>query len=444
METAFSACHVLLSTSRSGASPRTQILTCAKTTFTTIPEQKRIKLANKSSIVPTKTITTCHAKKPKSTTAIQVSTSSRPTGRNRPLSPEFLSVSGALSTVIAMVALLPVMTGQFSISFISGTSTKAICVALSSFAYGLLLSRFDLKKASALKLTIALSIMMRFICIPILSHTVAIAGYSLVKLTGSKTAAAAAAKAAVTKAPATVKATAASLSLPAGVLSSLFLLSTAPIGYSPSAAMLSVHIHTTLLAILTVLTLILFPVIPTISHIVSLWAHQSAFLNIGAILPKVAPPPDIPLLFMMTTAPVLIGLGVSRLLKPRWAAIFGLIALPIAWSGSLLLLASSVGEVVGGSITGFAGSVGLCGGVVLMMVLLGRALGSALLLNLRAKRTLILYLCTQGAVVGVGVAPAGFPAAPLVASALVGLAFAMFMGRAWSHVMIRTSTDVIL
>lgn len=435
---------VLLGASSSRASALTRNLAPIKWRFTVLPIQDRASVTGTSVKFASKTIVTCSAKKQNDVSAIQVSVPIRPVGRNRPLSPEFLSVSGALSTVIAIAVLLPVITGHVSVSFFSGTFAKAVCVTLSSFAYGLLLSRFDLKKASALKLTIAFSLMMRFICIPILSHTVAIAGYTLVKLTGSKTAATAAAKAAATKAPATVKATAASLSLPAGVLSSLFLLSTAPVGYSPSAAMLSLHIHTTLLAILTVLTLILFPVVPIVSHIVSLWAHRSAFLNIGAILPKVAPPPSFPLLFLTTTLPVLLGLGVSRLLKPRWAAILGLFALPVAWSGSLILLASSVGEVVGGSITGFAGSVGLCGGVVLMMVLLGRALGSALLLNVRTKRTLILYLCTQGTIVGVGIAPNGFPAAPLVASALVGLAFAMIMGRAWSHVMIRTSTDVIL
>lgn len=360
------------------------------------------------------------------------------------MSAEFLAVAGALSTIVGVAALVPIIGGYFSSLVIRGSVGKVLCVGLSSFAYGLLLARFDLKKMSSLRLTIVFSLLMRFICIPVLSHTVAIAGYSLVKINAAKTAAAAAAAAAAVKAPATVKATAASLSLPAGVLSSLFLLSTTPIGYSPSAAMLSLHIHTTLLAILTVLTLLLFPILPCISHWVSLCAHRSAFLNIGAILPKVAPPPSIPLLLATTTIPVLVGLGVSRIVPRRWAAILGLLALPIAWIGSLLLLASAVSEVVGGSATGLAGSVGLCGGVVVMMVLLGRALGSALLLDERAKRTLILYLCTQGTVIGAGIAPIGFPSAPLVASALVGLVFAVVMGRAWSHVVIRTSTDVIL
>ncbi|CDF38812.1 unnamed protein product [Chondrus crispus] len=284
---------------------------------------------------------------------------------------------------------------------------------------------------------------MRFICIPVLSHMVAIAGYALLKVKAAKMAAAVATAAAAAKAPATVKATTASLSLPAGVLSSLFLLSTTPIGYSPSAAMLSLHVHTTLFAILTVLTLILFPLLPCISHGISLWAHKSAFLNIGTILPKVAPPPGILHLFATTTAPVLLGLGLSKIVSRRWAAILGFCALPVAWTSSLLLLASAVIEVVAGNATGLAGSVGLCGGVVLMMMLVGRALGSALLLDGRAKRTLILYLCTQGTVIGTGIAPTGFPSAPLVASTLVGLIFAVVMGRAWSHVVIRTNNTTI-
>lgn len=371
--------------------------------------------------------------------------SERWAGGKGPLSAEFLAVSGALSTFVSVAALLPVMCGYLSSYAMRTPLQKCFCVAMCSFAYGLLLARFDLKKASSLKLTIAFSLLMRFICIPVLSHTVAIAGYSLVKLiNGTKTAAVARAAAAAVKAPATVKATAETLSLPAGVLSSLFLLSTTPVGYSPAVAMLSLHVHTTLLAILTVLTLLCFPILPCISHGVSVWAHRSAFMNIGAILPQVAAPPNAFLLGAITSAPVLLGLAVSRAVPHRLAARLAFAAFPIAWMCSLVLLASAVSEVIGGSITGLVGSVALCGGVILMMVLLGRALGAALLLDERAKRTLILYLCTQGTVIGAGISPSGFPSAPMVASALVGLGFAIVMGKAWSKVVIRTSTDVIL
>lgn len=353
---------------------------------------------------------------------------------------EFLSVSGALATLIGVAVLVPIITGHVSANVIQHPIFRTSCAAVTSFSYALLLARFDLQKANNLRLTIVFSLLMRFICIPVLSHIVAIAGYALGRMSTAKTAAAVAAA----KAPATAKATAASLSLPAAVLSSLFLLSTTPVGYSPSAAMLSRHIHTTLMAILTTLTLLFFPLLPCISHRVSLWAHSSALLNIGAILPKVAPPPSVPLLLVTTTIPVMLGLMTNRLLPRRWAAIGGFVALPIAWTCSLLLLASAVGSVVSGSMTGLVGSVGLCAGVGAMMVLLGRALACALLLDYRAERTLMLYLCTQGAVVGVGVAPVGFASAPLVASALVGLIFTIVMGRLWSHVIIRTSRDVIL
>lgn len=140
----------------------------------------------------------------------------------------------------------------------------------------------------------------------------------------------------------------------------------------------------------------------------------------------------------------MLGVGLNRSMPPRQAARLGFAALPVAWLSSLLLLASAVNDVVGGSVTGLAGSIGLCGGVSVMMLILGRALGSALLLDERAKRTLVLYLCTQGTVIGAGVAPAGFAAAPHVASAFVGLGFAVIMGKVWSQVVIRTSTDVIL
>lgn len=386
---------------------------------------------------------TCALKRLQSDSSPRIPIGSYAAGGKRALSAEFLSVAGALATIVGVAAVSPIAAGFLSQYVIRGRFAKEICITISSFAYGLLLSRFDLQKASTLKLTIVFSMIARFFFIPALSHTVAIAGYALANLGATKTAAAAAAAAAV-NAPETVKATAASLSLPSGVLSSLFLLSTSPMGFSPTTAMLSLHIHTTLFAILTSLTMLLFPLLPCISHYVSLWAHQSAFLNIGAILPKVAPPPSPLMLLRTTTVPFLVGLALIRLIPRRWGAIYGFIALPVAWICSLLLLASAISDVVAGSATGLAGSFGLCAGVAIMMLLLGRALASALLLDVRAKRTLILYLCTQGTVVGMAVSPNGFAAAPHVASALVGLAFATILGKLWSHVVIRTSTDVIL
>lgn len=135
---------------------------------------------------------------------------------------------------------------------------------------------------------------------------------------------------------------------------------------------------------------------------------------------------------------------INRTISARIAAKCGFAALPTAWFFSLLLLASAIKDVALGGITGLAGSVGLSAGVALMMWLLGRALGSGLHLDERAKRTLVLYLCTQGTVIGAAVSPAGFSPAPHVASAIVGLTLAVIMGQIWSHVVIRRSKDVIL
>lgn len=367
-----------------------------------------------------------------------------PAGGKGLLSAEFLSVSGALATIISIPVIGYLTAGVPVLTALSRKSVKTACLTISSFAYGLFLSRFDLEKARTLKLTIAFSLLLRFVAIPVLSHTVAIAGYTLVKLSASgKTAAAAAAAAVVQNAPATAKATANSLSLPAGVLSSLFLLSTTPMVYSPSIALLSQHVHTTLLAILMSLTIFLFPVLPAVSHVVSVWAHHSAFLNIGATLPKVAPPPPFITLFLTTTLPFTTAVTLSRSLPSRLSAIAGLVSLPIAWMASLTLMAGAASHTAHVGITGLAGSIGLCGGVSLMMLLLARLLSSALLLRGRAKRTLILYLCMQGTVVGAGLAPVSFSPAPHVASAIIGLMCIVVMARAWSHVVIRTSKDVI-
>lgn len=371
-----------------------------------------------------------------------VSTVTKAPSGKRSLSAEFLAVVGAMATVLGVFTVVPALGGITPVSLFQHPGIRQACTTLSSFFYGIVLSRFDLRKGESLRLTIAFSLLMRFICMPVLSHAVSIAGYAVAKLTSSKTAAVAAA-AAIT-APETVKATAASFSLPSGVLSSLFLLSTTPIGLSPCAAMLSMHIHPTLLAILIALTISLSPAIPCISHVISQWAHRSAFLNVGSILPQVAPPPNIQQLLLATSLPFFCGLGLSKLLPRRVAAICGFVSLPLSWLCSLLLLCLAVSDVVGGSVTGLAGSIALCAGVVLLMFILSRALGSGLRLDIRAKRTLTLYLCTQGTIVSAGIAPPAFAAAPHIASAFVGIIFAATMGKMWSHVIVKTSTDVIL
>lgn len=366
-------------------------------------------------------------------------------GGKGPLSAEFLSVSGLLATVCTGLFIAPVALGRLGPLLPTGTMTKLACVTMTSFTYGLFLQRFDLRKAANLKLTIVFSILTRFVFIPVLSHLVAIAGYALVRLLASKPAATTAAAAAVhiVNAPATVKATADSLSLPAGVLSSLFLLSTTPPVYSPPIAMLSQHVHTTLLAILVSLTLFLFPVLPMVSHALSLRAHRSALLNIGSLLPQVIPPPAISILAGTTTLPFTLGLLLNRILPPRAAGLAALIALPTAWLLSLAQLLAALHATTTAGVTGLIGSFGLCLGVTLTMLVLGHALARAMLLQRRARRTLLLYLCAQGCVVGAGVSPSGCAAAAHVAAAAVGLVVVAGMAMAWSHVVIRTKSDVI-
>lgn len=367
-----------------------------------------------------------------------------PAGGKGPLSAEFLTVSGALATIIAFPTITTMTTYAQNMPIILQKPwVRTIAQSTCTFTYGLFLARFDLHKARTLKLTIAFAVICRFVAIPILSHVVAIAGYAFANMLTRTTLPAATAHRMAQNTSAQVKASAKSLSLPAGVLSSLFLLSTTPPVFSPSIALLSQYVHTTLLAILLSLTITLFPLLPNISHAVSAWAHTSALLNFGGTLPKVLPPPPFHELVATTTMPFLAGVVLSRCLPGRWSALAGFLGLPAAWLASLTLVAGAGMQVARGGLVGLPGSLGLCAGVTGMMVLLARLLSSMLLLKGRAKRTLILYLCIQGTVMGAGLAPARYSGAPHVASAIIGLVCIGVMARSWSKVVIRTSGDVM-
>lgn len=354
-----------------------------------------------------------------------------------------------LATIATVVIVLPLSLGATDFLLLNHPSLRHACVALMSFSYALMLSRFDLRKIPRLRLTIAFVLATRFVLIPALSHCVAIIFYAAANFVATgQTSAAAAAAAAVAAAKKSPRgaATAKSLSLPSAVLSSLFLLSTTPVGYSPGAAALSKYIYPTLLAYLVLLTLILFPVLPGISHAMNRIAHHSPLLNVAGTLPLVAPPPSLPLLLLTTTVPALLGLALVHLLPSRFRRVrsaMTMSSIGIAWACAAGLLAVAVRALISGGGTGLAGSVALCGGVVAMMGLAGRALGAGLRLDERAKRTLMLYLCTQGAVVGAAIAPAEFAAAPPVAAAVCGLGFTVFFARRWSKVVIRTSKDIL-
>lgn len=84
----------------------------------------------------------------------------------------------------------------------------------------------------------------------------------------------------------------------------------------------------------------------------------------------------------------------------------------------------------------------LVGGVSVAMFFLARLLAKVLLLKGRARRTLILFLCTPGVSVAAGVAAECVDQAPFAVAALLATVATALLARAWSHVVIRTSDDV--
>lgn len=365
----------------------------------------------------------------------------QPAGGRGPLSADFLSVSGTLSTLLACTTIgLATWKGSSLSVLLTSANVRHGLMATTSFSYGLVLARFDLARARRLKLTIAFSVLLRIIAMPVLSHLVATAAYAILAMQGGPigvTATAASAAATVTR-----KSTA----LESATLSSVFLLSATPPCFSPSLAQLSPHVHTTLLAILVSLTIALFPVLPAISHAASAWAHRSAMLNVAAVLPAVAAPPGPVVLAMITSAPFIGGVMLSRALPARWAAASALLALPTAWGASLMLTFGAIAHaIVHATRTSVAisfGSAALCAGVAVAMILLARLLAASLLLKGRARRTLMLYLCTPGATVATGVTPSGYASFPYATAVMLATLFAAAMARMWSHFVIRTSDDI--
>lgn len=381
---------------------------------------------------PRITITSA-AKQPQNRPSRHLPISERYAGGTGPLSAEFLSVSGSIATLFGLLFLLPLLLGHPSPLPFHTPLGNTLTLTTSSFAYGLLLARFNLKKTFSIKLTVLSSLVTRFLFAPLLSHLVSLIAYVFVRLaTGTPLA---------TAAPVPVRA---SLAIPSGALSSFLLLAVAPAGFSPLVATLALHIHTTLLAILTTLTLLLFPLFQTISHIAATWARRTLLFNVASIIPPITPPPSMAALARVTTLPVLLGLAVSKALPHRWAAMAALVAIPVAWVCSLRLMASAVGAVVAGNAAGLLGSIALCGSVVALMWVVGRAVARGLSLDERSTRTLVVYLCMQGAIVGAGVMPMDGAMAPVVAAMMVGLVFGMAARRGWGRAVIRTSSDVIL
>lgn len=367
----------------------------------------------------------------------------QPAGGRGPLSADFLSVSGTLSTLLACTTIgLITWKGSALSAVLTAANMRRVLMAVTSFSYGLVLARFDLARARRLKLMIAFSVLLRMIAMPVLSHLVATAAYAVLAMQGGPVGATAATASSVAAAIPRK-----STALESATLSSVFLLSATPPCFSPSLAQLSPHVHTTLLAILVTLTIIFFPILPAISHAASAWAHRNAMLNVAAVLPAVAAPPGPGLLAMVTTAPFLGGVMLSRALPARWAAASALLALPTAWSASLVLtlgiIAHAIMHATRTSVAISLGSAALCAGVAIAMILLARLLAASLLLKGRARRTLILYLCTPGATVATGVTPSGYAAFPYATAVMLATLFAAIMARMWSHIVIRSSDDII-
>jgi hypothetical protein len=323
---------------------------------------------------------------------------------------EFLGVAGGLATLAGLIAVpLPAV-----LRVLSGVYLRPalVVVALSSFANGLLMARFDLAMMRRLRLTILFVLVTRLVCVPVLAHLLA----SII-LPG----------------PSVGSETAKTLS------SSLLLLSLSPVGYSPQVAMLSPFMYPTLFAHLSLLTILFFPVLPAISYGVNLLLAK--FAPFGAVV-LVAAPPDFFLLLLVTTVPALAAVAAARFLSRRWIAIAGLCALPCAWTCSAVLVGSAFGHaVVSSSAIGLIASVLLCGGIVVGMALLGRVLSRLLGLDVRAGRTLILYLCSQGSAVAAGLAPASLSTAPIVVATVLGLATSLGLAKRWRKVVVRTRED---
>lgn len=275
-----------------------------------------------------------------------------------------------------------------------------------------MLSRFDLNNGlRKMKLIVSFTLILRILTIPILSYLVTILISNIITINTS-------------------------------IISTFFILSTTPCFLSPSLLCLATHTHPTLLALLLSIHHIIFPIIPSISYIL----HTQ--LNRFTLLPIIiTQPPGLYTLLLTTTLPFFSGLLVNAIIKPRRTAMLALLSLPITWIATFLLLFTDAASLfLNISTVTVLSSLGLCVGVCGGMFLLARVLANVLLLKGRARRTIILFVCTPGITVTGGlVAASGVNggAAVVIVAAGVAVVATTLMARAWSHVVIRTSNDVI-
>lgn len=363
----------------------------------------------------------------------------QPGGAKGPLSAEFLSVSGSLSTIVGLAVIIPLAIPLLPIPLpLLQTSLKLPCLAVTAFLYGIVLSRFDLARARSLKLTIAFTLLTRFIAMPVLSHAVAVAALSLARVIRPLAFPTSSLPPPI--APSSPTSPLSALALPPSLLSSFLLLSSTPTLFSPAVAMLSQHVHTTLLAILLSLTILLFPLLPAAYH-----ALSAAARRVAPLLPALPASPGISELALATTLPFAAAVALTRLLlPPRASATAALCSLPLAWVLSLLLVAPAARAGGAAALPLVAGGAVVCAAVSGAMWVLARLLCRALFLDGRARRAVTLYLATQGVAVAAAFAgEGGAAAAPVAACAATGVVAVLAMGRAWSKVVIRTPTDVV-
>lgn len=340
---------------------------------------------------------------------------------------EFLGVAGGLATMVALFGF-PISVGLAVFTGFALPPSR-IVVAVMSFAYGIILSRFDLAKMRKLKLTITFALITRFVCVPVLSHSLSLLLSSVLHLLSNM-------QISCMK-PGNLLNSGHSLST--DIASGLLLLSVTPAGFSPSVSMLSPYMYPTLFAHLALLTFLFFPILPYLSYWMNMLLRQNKLLSVGGILPRVSPPPSVATLLLCTTVPAILAITTNRFLSRRWTAIFGLCALPLAWFCVTYLTFSVFTRVVSLGVVDFSCGILMSGIIMLAMGLLGRLLGAALRLDVRAKRTLLLYLCSQGSAAASGLSRSPHSAFPFAASAVLGIVMTYVLFKRWGEVVIRKS-----
>lgn len=316
-------------------------------------------------------------------------------------STEYLSVSGTLATTLGAMLVGVISLGMPAPVF-SNHMVRILLASSISFMHTLGLCQFDLRSARKLCITLIVVMSARILVLPIVGVCVS----KFVHIYYQH-------------------------SLPIDALQ--FSLATPPL-FGPSTALLAVHAYPTLLAQLSVCTLVFAPLIVPMC-----WAIPQGLARILPGLQPVVPMFTSPLLLLIsTTLPALAALMLYRGLPRRVGAPVAFIALPIAWLLSAPLLAMALrAVVVQVNLCQVAVVAGVYSGVAAITALCAYVLAKALGLDKRARRSLLLFMTSQGALFGAAAAPMAYPAMPPVVAAVVGLVVTCVLARRWSVVIVR-------